>query len=308
MILRRYFCLCLCALLAAIPGWSASDQPSLEFIQLTDTHLANLAGAEARVASAREHFAPSAKSLAAFFAGPGLKYRPSFYLITGDLTDAFRYEGAGRDPVYGQVENFTRAVAGSAAPVYLALGNHDIQHYAVNPATGNLQADQSVAGEARAAWIASAKCFAKGTYYSFEKSVGRSTYLFLVLDNAYNAGAIAQEQLHWLRRQVERQGSHILVLAMHIPLGGDKNSAAIKGALGDARVALVLAGHNHSDAVEEIAIGGPVVQVRTAAFGYGENNWRRIRLREDAIDVFATGAPEHLEKTIVAPVPAAAAR
>jgi 3',5'-cyclic AMP phosphodiesterase CpdA len=127
----------LCALLAAIPGWSASDEPSLEFIQLTDTHLANLAGAEARVAFAREHFAPSTKSLAAFFAGPGLKYRPSFYLITGDLTDAFRYEGAGRDPVYGQVENFARAAVGSAAPVYLALGNHDIQHYAVNPATGN---------------------------------------------------------------------------------------------------------------------------------------------------------------------------
>jgi hypothetical protein len=178
----------------------------------------------------------------------------------------------------------------------------------VNPATGKLQPDQSVAGEARAAWIASANCFAKGTYYSFEKSVGRTTYLFLVLDNAYNAGAIAQEQLHWLRRQVERQGSRFLVLAMHIPLGDDANSAAIKGALGDASVTLVLAGHMHSDAIEEIAVGAPVVQVRTAAFGFGENNWRRIRLREEAIDVFATGAPERLEKTIVAPVPAAVAR
>ena len=37
--------------------------------------------------------------------------------------------------------------------------------------------------------------------------------------------------------------------------------------------------------------GGAAVQVRTAAFGYGANNWRRVRLLEDRIEVFTTGAP-----------------
>jgi hypothetical protein len=40
------------------------------------------------------------------------------------------------------------------------------------------------------------------------------------------------------------------------------------------------------------------VQVRTAAFGYGVNHWRRVVLRPEAIEVFATGKPDVVEKTI----------
>jgi 3',5'-cyclic AMP phosphodiesterase CpdA len=304
---RRNLSLRLCLLAAAPVILLGAAEPSLEFVQLTDTHVTQLAGAEARVAKARSHFTPSLTTLPAYFAGPGRQLNPSFYLITGDLIDAFRYEGERGDPLYGQVEAFLRATAGAGVPLYLGLGNHDIQHYSVAAATGRLVADQSVAGEARAAWVRSAPCFAGGTYYAFDRTVGRTVYRFVVLDNGYNSGAIAAEQLQWLRRQAEQQGSRTLVLAMHIPLADDVNSAAIKGALDQARVTLVLAGHKHTNGVEEITAGtGKAVQVRTAAFGYGEKNWRRVRLRENGIDVFATGSADTIERGIAVGLAAAA--
>ncbi|MCL5743088.1 MAG: metallophosphoesterase [Acidobacteria bacterium] len=305
---RRLFGLHLCVLAPALLIQAGAAEPSLEFVQLTDTHVNRLAGAEARVAKARSHFAPSLTTLPAFFAGPGRELRPSFYLITGDLIDAFRYEGEQGAPLYGQVEAFAQAAAGAGAPLYLALGNHDLQHYSADPATGRLRADQSVAGEARAAWIRSAPCFAGGTYYAFDRSVGRRTYRFVVLDNGYNSGAIAAEELQWLRREAGQQGGRTLLLAMHIPLADDPNSAAIKDALAAAKIALVLAGHKHTNGVEEIPLGAATaVQVRTAAFGYGEKNWRRVRLRQDAIDVFSTGSADAVERTISIGLAAAAA-
>ncbi|HWQ52378.1 MAG TPA: metallophosphoesterase [Bryobacteraceae bacterium] len=271
-----------------------ADEPALDFIHLTDTHVIQLEGVDSRLVAARQHFRPSAKTLPAFLADAGGRYRPAFFLITGDLIDAFRLAD-----VNGQVDAFTRATKGSPAPLYLALGNHDIANYGVDPAAGKLLSVQFGAGEARAAWIAAADCFRKGTYYSFEKQVGRATYLFLVLDNSYNTGEIAQEQMAWLRRQVSGHKNRAVIVAMHIPLIENATSYAIRSALSDCRVALVLAGHTHRDRMAEITLGlGPTVEVRTAAFGYGERHWRRVRLRQDRIEVYATGEPERVEKTI----------
>ncbi len=294
---RRCFLRIACLLLVGFTA-GAWNEPVLEFIHVTDTHVVDLDGADARLAAARKHFAPSARNLPAFLEEAGNRYNPAFFLITGDLIDGFRFTAADGTPVYGQVEAFMRATERSPAPLYLALGNHDIAHYGVNPETGKPQADLSAAGEARAAWIAAAGCFHKGTWYSFERRVGGTAYRFLVLDNGYGA-AIAPEQLHWLRREAARQDGRTLILAMHIPLSDNAVSRAIKEAVAGARIALVLAGHRHSDGVEEIAAGAaPAAQVRTAAFGYGVNNWRVIRLAEDRIEVSATGDPRRVERTI----------
>ena len=151
-----------------------AGEPSLEFIHLTDTHLCDLDRAAPALAAARDHFEPSAESLASFFEAfsgeAGRPYRPAFFLITGDLIDAFRFAGAGGEWVEGQVETFRRVAERSPAPLYLALGNHDIMELGV--ADGRPDPDQSAAGEARAAWIASAKSFKGGTWYTFEKQVG----------------------------------------------------------------------------------------------------------------------------------------
>ena len=290
-------------------GAAGQGGSALDFIQLTDTHVTELRGVAPALAKTRGHFSGSGKALGEYFealADPvGRPYRPAFFLITGDLIDAFRFAGAGGGQVDGQIAAFRRATSRSPAPLYLALGNHDITDWGL--AAGEPDSDQSSAGEARAAWIAAEESFRRGTYYNFEKHVGSTAYLFLVLDNAYNSGRIADEQMAWLRRQVEGQGQRVLILAMHIPLGEDANSRAIKSALSAARVALVLAGHRHSNGIEEIPLGGgQAVQVRTAAFGYGASNWRRIRLLDGRIEVFATGQPDRLERTMAVPAAAAA--
>jgi hypothetical protein len=121
--------------------------------------------------------------------------------------------------------------------------------------------------------------------------------VFVVLDNG--EGALAREQLAWLKLQAERQGPRQMVLAMHVPLGEDEPSKAIKSALAPARLALVLAGHNHVNFIDAVAIGRKTaVQVRTAAFGYGRSHWRHIRLFQQRVEISSPGNPDRIEKTV----------
>ena len=79
----------------------------------------------------------------------------------------------------------------------------------------------------------------------------------------------------------------------------DAQSRAIKAALAPARVALVLAGHNHENIINLVAVGRKTaVQVRTAAFGYGRSQWRRVRLLQDRIEISSPGNPERMERTV----------
>ncbi len=294
---KRMGLLCLAAALA--PSLAFAGEPSLDFVHLTDTHVCDLHRVAPALAEARDHFGTAAESLASFFEAfsgeAGRPYCPAFFLITGDLTDAFRFRGAAGDWVEGQVETFRRVAARSPAPLYLALGNHDIIQLGL--ADGRPDPDESAANAAHAAWMASAPCFKNGTWYSFERQVGSASYVFVVLDNS--EGATSQEQLNWLKLQAERQGPRRMVLAMHTPLGEDASSKAIKSALASARVALVLAGHNHANFIDLVALGPrTAVQVRTAAFGYGRSYWRRIRLFQQRVEISSPGNPDRIEKTV----------
>jgi hypothetical protein len=51
-----------------------------------------------------------------------------------------------------------------------------------------------------------------------------------------------------------------------------------------------------------------LVEVRTAALFMSAGNWRRLRLREDRIEIFATGRKDQLEKTVDASPAGALAR
>jgi hypothetical protein len=260
----------------------------------------------------REHFADGDRRLGAFLAGAGRPTTASFALITGDLTDAFSYTGIEGSAIGGQVEAFRRAATRSTIPLFLTLGNHDVQHYGVAADGVKPAGDQTVAGAARASWTRALECFRDGTYYEFAKQAGGARYVFLVLDNGYGAAgsaerpaiAMAHEQLYWLRRRAAANADAVIILAMHIPLGDDATSAAIRRAVAEApNIALVLAGHNHRDQVEELNLGASrAVQVRTAALGYGAQNWRRVRLLPDRIEVYKTGAKDEVERTIMAPV------
>lgn len=281
-------------LLFAMALAAAPAERALDFIHLTDTHVMDDAGVAMPIAVARMHFSETGKRLAAFLPA-ARKHAPAFFLITGDLTDAFRMETPDGAFMAGQVDAFRRAVAGSPAPLYLALGNHDVSEYALQE--GKMAVKQ--AGDAaRAAWRAQFACFRGGTFYSFTRRVGRTTYRFLVLE-AVGAAAIAPEQARWIRTQVARRGNSPVILAMHFPLGENAVSQSIREAAAGGGVVLALAGHVHRNGIDTVAFGPePIVQVRTAAFGYGDENWRKVRLLEDRIEIFAPGGAVNIEKTV----------
>jgi hypothetical protein len=86
---------------------------------------------------------------------------------------------------------------------------------------------------------------------------------------------------------------------MHIPLGDDDVSDSIRSTLAKAPVALVLAGHTHGNVIRALGVGrGGAIELRTAAFGDGAANWRRVRLFEDRIEVYGTGRPDSVEKVV----------
>jgi hypothetical protein len=269
----------------AVVGLAA--EPSVDFIHLTDTHVATLQRSNG-----------TADRLSGFLetlSGPeGGAYRPAFFLISGDLVDAFQYAAGPGPALYGQVEAFRDAAAHSAVPVHLALGNHDIIR--IRGAGQRAVAETWVAREARAAWTHAAACFHSGTWYQFRQQAGAVPYVFLVLDNGDPVG---HTQLEWLRQAAGSLSGVRIILVTHVPLDQEPAAAAIRAALADSDVWLALAGHTHHDLVRPIELGrGKPLEVRTAAFVLATSNWRRLRLFPDRIEVFRTGDPDRVEAVV----------
>ncbi|MBI5693973.1 MAG: metallophosphoesterase [Verrucomicrobia bacterium] len=300
---RRLLLPALCYLAGSLPA-----APTVDFLHLTDTHVTDLREVAEPIAKARVHFKDTGPALEKFLGGEVRALGVDLVLITGDLIDGFSFVAGDGRRVHGQIDAFLRATRPCPVPLFALLGNHDLSHYGVS-AAGKPAADQSVAGEARAAWGAAVPSLRQGTYTAFTQQAGETKYHFVLLDNGYSAAGsddkggfrMAHEQLFWLRRQMETSGKAVKIVALHVPLGADANSQAIKAELARApQVALVLAGHVHKDGIDDLALGESkrTVQVRTHAFGYGVNHWRRVRLHADRIEVFATGSRDRVERTI----------
>lgn len=110
----------------------------------------------------------------------------------------------------------------------------------------------------------------------------------------------AATELAWLKRQIASHPRDAIILAMHIPLVQAPFWQGLKPILVDApNVVLSIAGHRHTDGVEEVDLGPRrLTQVRTAALFMDAGNWRKLRLLPDRIEIFATGKPAQLEKTV----------
>ena len=306
-----------CLLLAGIAACPQTDS-FVDLIHISDTHIMNLAGVHPQMIASRRHYESSSQTFAEFLRGVVVRQRPAFVLHTGDVTDANSFTGADWGSVGGQVGHFAKIAELSPIPLFLALGNHDVVHYGVISGRRGAVGNQSVAGRARAEWIRRVDCFREGTYYKFERIVGKTKYVFLMLDNGYKgdgdaeilAGGtkLAWEQLQWLKQQAVAHRDDAVILAMHVPLGDDPASQAIKGAVANcSTLPLVIAGHIHTPAMEEISIGSRrILQVRTGAFGRDANNWRLIRLREDRVEVSGVGKPEEIVQTV--PLPTSSGR
>jgi hypothetical protein len=301
---RRTFVLGLAvaSLVLATVGWAA-DSAAVDFVQLSDIHIAKFKTAHPAMAKELE---PKKDGVAHFFKALETVRRdvaPAFLLITGDLSDAYGYEGADGRMVYGQFDVFKSIFDRSPIPIYPALGNHDITQYRHTAGKPKSSADQSIAADARSQWRRLIPNFRDGTYYTFRKKAGATDYLFLVLDDGDGPrlnGDFVAAQLAWIKDQVAAHPHESIILAMHIPLLQSDFWPAIKPVLADApNVVLSIAGHRHTDGIEDVDLGTrKLVQVRTAALYISESNWRRFRLREDRIEIYATGKKDEREKTV----------
>lgn len=272
----------------------------VEFLHLTDTHLLDASGLHPSIAAQRKHLASAAANLQTFI-GSLTAAPPAFVVITGDLIDGVSFQTADGGTRAGQIEMFSRTIVPSPVPVYLALGNHDVQRYTVDADASKPAGSDAAVAEDRAAWRAAVPCFRDGTYYSFARKAGATTYRFLVLDNStVKDRAFFETQLRWLETQIRQAGDDPIIVALHIPLDGAPASAPIRNLLARAaNPALVLAGHKHTDAVEEIPLGDhSVTQVRTSIFALDAGHARAIRLFADRIEIGATGRRGVTERTL----------
>jgi hypothetical protein len=290
----------LLALFTGASVWSAD--PVLDFVQVTDAHLI-CEGIHPGIAATLDLKKDSAAHLTAVIHTLSADPAPAFVLLTGDLIDAYTYDGPSGHPVSGPMDAFHAIVENSPIPIFLSLGNHDITSYHYQAGKATPSNDQNQAADARQAWMRTIPSFRGGTYYAFRKTVGHTGYLFLVLDDGDGPGRsqdFVSAQVAWLKGQIAAHGRDSIILAMHIPLERANLWTAAKPLLAGApNVVLAIAGHRHSDGLEDVDLGTrKLPQVRTAALFTSADNWRRFRLHEDRIEVSATGKAAEIVKTI----------
>ncbi len=278
-----------------------SAQEKFDFLQISDTHVANYNGISASLALQRVQNIFANSTFSAFLSGI-LEQPPAFVLHTGDAIDAVCFEGSSGTDVCGQISLFATAAAQSPAPIYLALGNHDTERYILSGAPPKATGDHSISAAARRQWRAALPTLRDGTYYSFTRSAGRTQFRFLVLDNGEpgtSSSEYGRRQLAWLDQQIT-SAKEWVILAFHIPLASDNFSKAVKAAAArNPRVILALAGHRHSNACEEIDLGSrKLLQVRTASLALNPSSYRRFRLHADRIEIFDPGETNTITRTL----------
>jgi len=285
--------------LPSLAGWPG--KPSIEFIHLTDTHVIDMTGINPPLAANRKVYAGSSGSLMHFLSSFNRKRQTAFGLLTGDVVDGYCYEDASGAPLCRQIEYVKSILDRSPIPLFLVLGNHDVQRYKHAEGAPKPSGELSAAAAARREWSRNFSCFRDGTYYSFRRQVGKTSYLFVVLDNSAPGDQVfVREQLEWLRGQLAVDPPGPVVLTMHVPIMEDRFSQSLKTILSESqRLLVVFAGHRHTDAIEELHIGDRrITQVRTAIFAGSDKSWRRIRLLENGMEIFDTGRADRLAKRI----------
>lgn len=287
--MRRFLLL---FLFLCVALWAAG--PYVDFVQVTDTHVndfGSLTPKQAASMAAKKNANTCLETALKHF---GAAPAPGFILITGDLIDAFENGRQAPTPV-----NLLQALLKqSTVPVFPILGNHDLRHYEGDTAKRVVMTD-----EARKAWMKALPQFRGGTYYSFRKQVGHTGYLFLLLDDAdltKDNPKFTAAEFAWMKKQIGAHPTDTIIIAMHLPFPMAPIADELKALLAQTpNVALIIAGHRHIDALEQVDAGSHhITQILTAALYRSADNFRRFRLKEDGIEVSETGKPDVIVKTI----------
>lgn len=313
-----------------LPAAGADRPCSFTLLHVTDTHICKLDGYNEQLVKKREHFGGGSEPLCRLLSTVPAQVAANAIVITGDLIDF--YEGETRDGSLraGQIEHYSDLLPLAKIPLWMTLGNHDIQTHASSPGQvariGGRATANPHAQAARAAWIRQCECFRQGTYYARAVQVNGTLWKLYFLDNGYQLVSSPVRatywdvpQLEWLENELRQSPEQKAVLFFHIPLAGsplldgDGAPQGIYRVLNDHPcVVAAFCGHGHKNIVfDELRLpaGHAITQVETAAFGYDRNAWRTIRLSADAVTVSQAGSSQ-TEVVIEAPArqPAAAAR
>jgi 3',5'-cyclic AMP phosphodiesterase CpdA len=306
------------SLLCFSTGFGQSSSDTLKILHISDTHLCNLDNYQAKFIKARNHYGNGAKTLNTFFNTIPQSQKADAVILTGDIIDFYEAKTPGGDFLATQIEQFYPLFNLCPIPIYMTLGNHDINSYWVNEidTTKEYSQFQLHANKARATWVRNIPCFQNGTYYSRNFRVGTTKYRFIFLDNGYSlhdgAKRIDKSQLDWLIYQIKDAGNQPIVIFMHIYLPiGDKNGDGIyfkpndpswpdaescsKGLLKvlneNAAIKAIFVGHGHKNVIEQIDFpsGHKIVQCETGGFSGDSNNWRLIKFTENKILISKSG-------------------
>lgn len=302
---------------------TAADGPdAFTILHLTDLHLCNLDGYTAQLAKRRDHFSRGFEPFRQLLDTVPDEVRADALAITGDMVDFHEGQAADGTLRAGQIEPLVALLANVRIPVWMTLGNHDIQTHVTDPQEvarfGGRPAMGLRAQVARAAWIRQCACFGQGTYYAQDVRVGDAHWRLSFLDNSYQSVADqvvvtdwGQAQLDWLNNELAQSPDQKALLFYHIPLNPREAMPADDGAprgilrILDAHPCVVAAfcGHGHKNIVFDpitLPAGHAFVQIETAAFGYDRSAWRTLRLAEDSVTVSKPGSRE-VEVVIPAP-------
>ena len=237
-----------CVLLSLCAAWSpavaqesATNEPSLRFVFMTDIH----ARTEWETPAALEKAAAAINEL-----------KPDLVVVGGDLiTDGFQSSAATVEPRWDAYLAMQKSIQ---APVQAAIGNHDL--VAAIPEDGT-----PAAADPRG--IFREKLDVEETYRSFDTN----GYHFILLDpirvvggNLKYEGWIGREQLDWLKTDLAAVDPKTpIVLVTHMPFlttffqdtegalaNAPKNRVIVNGAetlrlFKDRNLILVLQGHLH---------------------------------------------------------------
>jgi len=287
---------------------SVAQTDTLSILHITDLHLIfNQELQQQNLAQSRAHYGQGAERLKQFLKTTPKKTNSSMVIATGDLVDSYETEAMNGDMLSFPADQFLRVLGKSKVPVLMTLGNHDITSYAWADSTR--MSNQNNAGASRAKWIKNIPCFKDGTYYSQIFQVGKTTYRLIFLDNGFSSFLqgegvsipyIDKPQVGWLLTQLKQSNVDIEIILMHLPLRASTAHAEVPNELysllnSNPSTKLILAGHNHKNAVLNFATkeGQNIVQVQTGAFAQNVENWRLIRLTEKNILVSSPGKTEN---------------
>ncbi len=326
---KKLCCTSLIVVLVLLSGTLCSAQDTLSILHISDTHVIfNFNSLNPALKKVRQSERFGYDSLRLFFNTIPKEVHASDIIITGDLVDFFEAETAANKIKGKNIEGFKSLYDASPVPLYLTLGNHDLQtdsvknNYTVkttSPWSGIVES-QVCAKRARAKWIRTIPRFFNGTYYLKVFNVDGTKFHFFFLDNGYHLkedGKIFDKtQLDWLNAQMLKTGNDPVVLFFHIYLPvGDINGDGIyfkkdgpvnwpdsqqctKGFLkilnSYKNIKAMFVGHGHRNVFEKIHFpsGHNIYQIETGALKDGTRNWRLCRFTKNSIIVSKNGSKE----------------